>query len=120
MKCCGSRPAGRKRPSGAPSRSSLPSPGESLTSDEGLSDVTPTGRRRLRVGQPVMMLDETSARAAYKAHAFRHPVTNLSLLELSWEDKARPRCGSRGVVAEYNNSQDFAFVRFRCVARRQL
>ena len=113
MKCCGSRPGGRKVGSGRAARE--PS-GAAATAEDGLNDVTPVGKRRFRAGQPVVMLEEDSSYAAYKAHGFRNPVTNQSLLELSWETKARPRCGSHGVVAEYNNSEDFVFVLFRCAA----
>lgn len=113
MKCCGSRPAGRK---GAGQAAAVASE-EAKTTADGLNEVTPVGKRRFRVGQPVAMLDETSAHAAYKSHEFRNPVTNQSLLELSWETKARPRCGSHGVVAEYNNSEDFVFVHFKCAAQ---
>ena len=112
MKCCGSRPAGRK---GAGQAATVPR--EDAKAADGLNAVTPVGKRRFRVGQPVAMLDEASAHAAYTAHKFRNPVTNQSLLELSWETKARPRCGSHGVVAEYNNSEDFLFVLFKCAAQ---
>ncbi len=115
MKCCGSRPGGRKAGSGRAAQQ--PSAAAAAAADDGLNDVTPVGKRRFRVGQPVVMLDEASSYAAYKAHGFRNPVTNQSLLELSWETKAQPRCGSHGIVAEYNNSEDFVFVLFRCAAQ---
>jgi len=101
MKCCGSRPAAvKRRPASlAPNRG-------------GGAAAEPLKVRRFRVGQPVEMLGEAAAKAAYAGHEFRNPVTDQSLFDLTWEDKARPRCGSRGTVAEYNNTEDFLFVRF--------
>ena len=59
MRCCGSRPAGRKGPA------RMNSPPTAATSSTGAAEEGPKevrlSRKRFRVGQPVVMLDEPSA-----------------------------------------------------------
>ena len=103
--CCSSAPSDRRKKPGRSGSATSPS-------DRAAQAPTPTGRKRFRVGQPVEMLDERRAKAAYEAHEFRHPVSSKSLLELSWASQAQPRCGTRGTVTEVNTAEDFIFVRF--------
>ena len=96
--CCSSAPSDRRKKPGRSGSATSPS-------DRAAQAPTPTGRKRFRVGQPVEMLDERRAKAAYEAHEFRHPVSSKSLLELSWASQAQPRCGTRGTVTEVNTAR---------------
>ena len=107
--CCSSAPSDRRKKPGRSGSATSPS-------DRAAQAPTPTGRKRFRVGQPVEMLDERRAKAAYEAHEFRHPVSSKSLLELSWASQAQPRLW-RPIPTAARFQGQVAGARLRCFAR---